>query len=43
MILTEVQQWLEQCPVKNEVNDVIDGAVWLILHDAYDHEEDTNV
>ena len=30
----EVHAWLEACPNKYEVNDIIDGCLWIIVRNA---------
>ncbi len=34
-----IQTWLDDCPVKWEVNDVIDGAIWVIAYNAMQPDE----
>ena len=35
-----VAEWLDECPVKWNDNDVIDGALWIIVHNAIEPEEE---
>ena len=38
MLTKEVSEWLDECPTKWDDNDVIDGALWLIVYDAIEPE-----
>ena len=39
MLTKHVAEWLDKCPTKWDDNDVIDGALWLIVYDAIEPEE----
>ena len=34
MLNQHVAEWLDECPVKWDDNDVIAGALWIIVHNA---------
>ena len=40
MLKQHVAEWLDECPVKWDDNDVIDGALWLIVYNAIEPEEE---
>ena len=40
MLKQHVAEWLDECPNKWDDNDVIDGALWLIVYDAIEPEEE---
>tara|TARA_B100001113_G_C21025860_1_gene585694 strand:- start:382 stop:516 length:135 start_codon:yes stop_codon:yes gene_type:complete len=35
----EIQEWLDQCPVSYQENDVIENSLWIILDDAVTSED----
>ena len=39
---TEIQDWLDLCPVSYQENDVIDNSLWIILEDAIIDEEENS-
>ena len=40
MLTKHVAEWLDECPTKWDDNDVIDGALCLIVYDAMEPEEE---
>jgi len=40
MLRQHVAEWLDECPTKWDDNDLIDGSLWIIIHDAVEEEEE---
>ena len=40
MLRQHVAEWLDECPTKWDDNDLIDGSLWIIVHDAVEEEEE---
>ena len=40
MLTKEVSEWLDECPTKWDDNDLIDGALWIIVYNAVEPEEE---
>ena len=40
MLTKHVAEWLDECPVKWDDNDVIDGSLWIIVHNAIEPDEE---
>ena len=40
MLNKHVAEWLDECPTKWDDNDVIDGALWIIVHNAIEPDKE---
>ena len=40
MLNQHVAEWLDECPTKWDDNDVIDVALWIIVHNAIEPVEE---
>ena len=40
MLRSYVADWLNKCPTHWDYNDLIEGSLWIIVHDAVEPEEE---
>ena len=38
MLRQHVAEWLDECPTHWDDNDLIEGSLWIIVHDAVEPE-----